>query len=164
MLGYHICCFLESCIVYVDNFQQYFLYCIAGRLTRSVGVVCPNEPVRYECTVEGEHLKWKVTPGSADRMEQTFAAYYNQPNSSLDLTWSGFHVHLTLVSVTATNMTSTAEFLAVPDFRGTIFQCFGYQTRGELVLEIASEIISSLKVCSLRVTYSMAIIIIQVFT
>ena len=100
--------------------------------------MCPNEPVRYECTVEGDHLKWKVTPRSADRMERSFTAN-NQPNFSRDFTWPGFHVHLTLVSVTVTTMTSTAEFLALPEFHGTIFQCFGFQTRDELVLDIASE-------------------------
>ena len=113
---------------------------VAARLTRSVRVACPNEPVRYECTLEGSRLKWKVIPRSANRMEQTFSTLNHQPNSSLDLTWSGFHVNLTLVSVTATTMTSTAEFLAVPEFRGTRFQCFGQHTNGELVLDIASEI------------------------
>ena len=137
-----------------------FSYCIAGRLTRSVGVVCPNEPVRYECTVKGDHIKWKVIPRSVNRMERTFSTLNHQPNSSLDLTWSGFHVHLTLVSVTATTMTSTAEFLAVPEFRGTIFQCFGLHTIDRLVLDIASEIVLRLRDGDIR---SNVIIIICIY-
>ena len=76
----------------MDHLQNY--YCIAGRLTGSVGVVCPNEPVIYECTVEAQR--------TAHRMELTFD---NQSNSSHDLMLYGFHVHLTLVSVTATTIT-----------------------------------------------------------
>ena len=48
--------FLFSGVKYsVDNLQNY--YYITGRLTESVGVVCLNEPVIYECTIEGDHLK-----------------------------------------------------------------------------------------------------------
>ena len=110
---------------------------IAVSLVPSTEVPCLNERVTYYCTVQGLLLEWRIDP---QNLEMTLARSHTAVNSSSNWTLPGGLVFVvTLTSANATSMSSTIEFVALPEFQGTVFTCSGRKV-ANLVLDIVTSI------------------------
>ncbi len=99
---------------------------------------CLNERVTYYCTVQGQLLEWRITPQNLNPFEMTLAKSRRAVNYSFNWTLpGGLSTVVTLTSVNATNMSSTIEFVALPEYQGTVFACSG-QNLADLVLDIVT--------------------------
>ncbi len=104
----------------------------------STEVVCLNERVTYYCTVQGQLLEWRITPQNMNPFERTLARSRTAVNSSSNWTLpGGLNIVVTLTSANATNMSSTIEFVALPEFQRTVFTCSGLNL-ADLMLDIVT--------------------------